>query len=743
MVVGCFEDAHYTSIPSSSFAEGTISDIHSKCEDYAKRSENLYPVINYRKNKCDFSQDRTTLNVATRIGCVTTATGSALRTVFAYSSLGYVSVGCFVSPYSLQSITLTPSGNSAVNLINNCATAARDIGYSVFAMSGSDTCYGGIDISAVTKSINNSGCSMVGNKYSKGYQVYINPSMAYSSLGCFNGFYPSGTSRFVVTEGTASYDVNSCGAMAVVQSKFLFGFSNSGSVCFVGDETAQVVNSAYTQNCDISNSFKIYVQTVSLFPQYQSLSYISPQSMYQNIGCYRDSYAPRVIPTFQSPGSSPVDCALKAENENFQSIVFGLQNGGDCWTGDSVLSAISLSGVANCPLKGSILTNQVFVRKFCFPGWATVSTYTGNVLTFACRKCSLGHYCPGDNTEVPCAMDYSTLGREGSPECTACDTANGESTIGLSGQPVCKPIPKGFYLINSNTTLKFCGTDNKTQYWIGGGYNKKTCRCALGYTGDLCDFETCTDQLPQFSLGNLLFNSDSTLLLASQLDIANTLRYLYNLLSVSIDVTGDGIITTDEMLNYLKSRSVYSTGMETFPLWYDPDKTARSIYGVAEMYREAYLLYQTSPKHKFDGSGLTFMSNLTSIFPNPSWDDSKCDTYDVSRPSHKYVETSWKFVDRSGIKKVCGYINGFLSSQFQTTKILAGNQTHFTDTTLLSKTDSYKRVYCVYIYSGSSRELFECSVGLFYVSKDVIKPKRELYKSFKKQINFRMAPRST
>jgi hypothetical protein len=197
---------------------------------------------------------------------------------------------------------------------------------------------------------------------------------------------------------------------------------------------------------------------------------------------------------------------------------------------------------------------------------------------------------------------------------------------------------------------------------------------------------------------------------------------------VSIDVTGDGIITTDEMLNYLKSRSVYSTGMETFPLWYDPDKTARSIYGVAEMYREAYLLYQTSPKHKFDGSGLEFMSNLSSIFPNPSWDDSKCDTYDVSRPSHKYVETSWKFVHHSGIKKVCGYINGFLSSQFQTTTILVGNQTHFTDTTLLSKTDSYKRVYCVYVhYSDISRNGFECSAGLFNVSKDMIKPKWELY----------------
>jgi hypothetical protein len=188
---------------------------------------------------------------------------------------------------------------------------------------------------------------------------------------------------------------------------------------------------------------------------------------------------------------------------------------------------------------------------------------------------------------------------------------------------------------------------------------------------------------------------------------------------VSIDVTGDGIITTEEMLKYLYSRSIYSIGMETFPLWYAPDKTPRRIYGVMEMYNEAYELYQTSPKHKFDGSGLTFISNLVSTFPNASWDNSKCNTYDVSLPNHKFVETSWNFTKGSGIDKVCGYINGNLSSKFSTDDILYGKQTNFTDITLLSTTANYKRVYCVYVYytnKGESVDGFECSVGLFYVS---------------------------
>ena len=412
MNVGCFADENAPTVSSSSIPAGPIPDIHLKCEEYAL--ENKYPLINYQNNKCDFSQSRSTLT-SESVGCLTTT--SAIRTVFAYSSLGYVSVGCFDFSVSLQSIRQESSSNTAVKtIIDNCAIAASEIRSSVFAISGSGTCYGGVDISTLTKHTN--GCGMVGDASSKGYQVYVNPTLAYTTLGCLNGFdLTTIRSSFVFSEGTASYDVNSCGAMAVVQSNFLFAFSNSGSVCFVGNETAQVANSAYSQNCGSPGSVTVNVLTVSLFPQYQSLPYISQHSLYQSIGCYRDNVA-RVIPILQSSNSNPVECALKAEYDYTQAIVFGLQAGGECRTGDSVSSAVSLSLVSNCPLLGSASANQVFVRKYCFPVWTTVSTYNGNVMTYACRKCLKGYYCPGDNTEIPCAMDHSTIGREGSSECT-------------------------------------------------------------------------------------------------------------------------------------------------------------------------------------------------------------------------------------------------------------------------------------------------------------------------------------
>jgi len=139
------------------------------------------------------------------------------------------------------------------------------------------------------------------------------------------------------------------------------------------------------------------------------------------------------------------------------------------------------------------------------------------------------------------------------------------------------------------------------------------------------------------------------------------------------------------------------------------------------MFKEACSHYTNSMKHKFDGSGLSFISNLRSTFPNATWSDSRCKAYDVSQPTHQYVRTTWNFTSGARIQQVCGYIKGFISPQFQTTAILQGNQTYFTDTSFLSSTISYKRVYCVfvfYVFQGQSLQGFECSVGLFYVSSD-------------------------
>jgi hypothetical protein len=299
----------------------------------------------------------------------------------------------------------------------------------------------------------------------------------------------------------------------------------------------------------------------------------------------------------------------------------------------------------------------------------------------------------------------------------------------LTGAAYCVPIKDGYY-INSAHEEVFCGTNASTQHYIGGGYSNKTCRCGEGYVGDSCDIPVCLNNTRSVggSLGTLLFYGDSTLNQASKdmtsglIDIAALEAYLFHLLSVNIDVAGDGTITFQEMLNYLDSRSIYTQGIENLPLWCSaPSSCQYSEYPVVTLFEEALNLFMTSPKHKFDGSGSELVVDLASTFPTPLWNDSICRRYDSSYRGYAHVETSWKFTQISGytIVQVCGYVNGQLNSEFTTTRLLKGEQTSFVDNSPIQPTNSFKRVYCVLVFYKVDyviKKAYECSVGLLYVS---------------------------
>ena len=632
--------------------------------------------------------------------------------VYAYASSGYVSVGC----YQVSNLSpLSPAGS-----IHSCITEAYSTGYSIAALSGPGSCWGGNNLELTISNPITGGCGSAG-QISGNFQVYANTEALYTFLGCYQDSAGSTiASNFIASAGTASYDQSTCGAMAVVQFNLLFGLGSSGSVCFVGNEVATVISYVYTPSCDLSNVNQVFVRTVS------PASSISPYSMYQNIGCFKDSSA-LMIPTFQSFNTDPTTCAGHAEAS--QDVIFGLENGGVCRSGNSLSSAISLEHIIGCPITGSAAANQVFVRKYCFPGSTTVSSYTGNILTFGCRTCNAGYFCPGNNTEIPCPIDYSTNGYNGFDACSPCDTANGYSTIGRVGQSSCVPIREGYFI--RNNTLFYCGTNNRTQHYIGGGYKRSTCRCATGYTGDHCDIPSCNNLLLSgvtaygASLGSLLLNADSTLIQASSafqspnFDLLSVETYLLNLLSVDININGNGQITVAEMLTYLKSRSIYTEGMEVLPLWCSRTVCHPTLYPVKKFFSEAIQYFLSTPKHKFDGSGLAFVVNLTSTFPSPAWSVGQCKRYDSSwRGEH--VQTSWNFTVPKDLKiqKVCGYVNGLLNSDFTTDRILTGQQTTFVDYSPILPSNLYKRVYCILVYyllSGSAFSGFECTVGLFYV----------------------------
>ena len=702
---------------SLTIAGGSFSDIQNSCKSAALAGS--YSLIDFRSDNCFFSSDGRSLK-SSSVGCLVN-TDSSISNLYAYASRGYVSIGCFDGS-SLNA--LDPDFSYASDdktRIDICSAEAQLNGYSVFALSGNTRCWGGNNLDLITQTSVQVGCSLVGQN--NVFQVYANPSIVYSSIGCFqdSSLSSSSLSAFQISTGTTSYDANSCGTIALSQRNMVYGLKNFGSICFVGNETSSIFSSYYLPDCSSGGSkdiSHIFVRTIS-----EKLG-DNTQFSYLNIGCFKDS-STRVL-TFQSSNSNPLDCAKRSEN-SFQ-ILFGMQLGSsgiDCYTGNSVSSAISLGSVKNCPVNGGSFSNQIFVRKFCYPGWTNSSSFTGNLLTMSCRACTAGNYCPGNNTELPCAIDFSTNNYTQQSECVPCD--DGYSTIGLSGSAVCFQIPPGYFV--RNNVLVFCGTDPLTQFYIGGGNSNTTCRCGKGYVGDHCDIPVCVSDLHELggSLGTLLFNSDSILTRASNaftsgnVDTVSTSTYLLRLLSIDIDVNGDGQLTSEEMMVYLTSRSIFSTGMDVLPLWCTiPTNCHLYMYPVNNLYREALNNFLTSQKHKFDGSGVEFIGNQSSTFPDPSWNDTMCRQHDSSITGSQFVQTSWIFTQVSGytIRKVCGYVNGLLSPEFTTTDILTGKKKSFVDIKPISSDNQFKRVYCVFVYytvSNTAHSNFECSTGLFYV----------------------------
>ena len=316
-----------------------------------------------------------------------------------------------------------------------------------------------------------------------------------------------------------------------------------------------------------------------------------------------------------------------------------------------------------------------------------VGTFFPNVSASSCLSCPTGYYSVGDQS--------------GTVRCTWCGN--------------------GAYISNS--------------HWIGGGTSKSQCLCATGYTGNNCEIQGCKNVLLGGSLVSILFTADQQLrqytasyasMSVDQLISAK--NYLTNLLSVLVDVNGDGAIARNEMTTALRFRSIQSPNMSSLNLWCKKASADDCYYKtpnlipVSNIIQDAWTNFnKNNSKHTFDGSGISFVNSMSSTFPNASWSDDQCKVYDsVQNPlTYQHVKTAWQLTTtHPSISRVCGYSNGILNGNFKTTSILNGTQTNFVDISMVTASNLYKRVYCISIdYNAFQATAYECSVGLFYVSE--------------------------
>ena len=269
---------------------------------------------------------------------------------------------------------------------------------------------------------------------------------------------------------------------------------------------------------------------------------------------------------------------------------------------------------------------------------------------------------------------------------------------------------------------------------------RRDCYCVAGWTGSNCEFSKCGNSLPWLSLGSLFVQSDTQLRLYSANYLKNDYRsvsqYVRSLLSIQVDLNGDGVVTYAELLSALTYRSIKNIPLG-LPVWRTSAQPGSQPYADAitldDLFGQMMDNYN-SGFHSFDGSGNSLVDKMISTYPDPSWPVSQCKRSDMTYNKKPSVHTVWKISSVSSITRVCGYINGNLSTSFGGTVALSGSQPFFNDNnTALAASQNFKRIYCLsveYCNSGAAninhscplgdsdkRTSFECSVGLFYVSK--------------------------
>lgn len=105
------------------------------------------------------------------------------------------------------------------------------------------------------------------------------------------------------------------------------------------------------------------------------------------------------------------------------------------------------------------------------------------------------------------------------------------------------------------------------------------------------------------------------------------------------------------------------------------------------------------------------MTDMNATYPNPSWGADLCRDYDHSIHPSAIITAQWQISSIPKIKRVCGYVNGYLNNEFSTTAILSGKQTYFHDLAPSSSSNMDKRVYCVaveYCATGATSIHYIC-----------------------------------
>jgi len=179
----------------------------------------------------------------------------------------------------------------------------------------------------------------------------------YNYKGCWND---TGNRAIPIFAGNMS--PQQCEQVAQQTNSSVFGLQYY-SQCFIGNNLGEAKKYGQAYNCP-QNGGTWTNQVYSNIPDIQMTS-----GSYNYAGCYNDT-GNRAIPNYKGNVSSVDQCQAIANNNS--AMIFGVQDGGQCFTTNAITNNNQISQQINkakqygannqCGPLGNAWTNQVYIR---------------------------------------------------------------------------------------------------------------------------------------------------------------------------------------------------------------------------------------------------------------------------------------------------------------------------------------------------------------------------------------------
>jgi hypothetical protein len=323
----------------------------------------------------------------------------------------YVYQGCY-----------NDTGNRAIpNYLGNvsspkqCEQIAQNQGYNVFGLQYYGQCFAGNSLNNAMKyGANNGDCGNMGTAWTN--KVYTNEPAQNVGGYVYRGCYNDNGNRAIPNYVGNVNNADECASKAKRSNSSVFGLQYGGQ-CFTGNDENRAYKYGPNNNYDLCTMNgkpmgNAWTNQVYSLPAYDNANYkmsatelqcyknrypdlaqmndkqlqnhwstigykekrnnqcISPQissGEYKYKGCFRDT-GMRAIPNMQKNVKSIDECEKIAEKN--KESVFGVQDGGQCFTGSNEKNAYQYGQVFNgdeCGPMGNAWTNQVYVRNTPYP----------------------------------------------------------------------------------------------------------------------------------------------------------------------------------------------------------------------------------------------------------------------------------------------------------------------------------------------------------------------------------------